>query len=125
MASDCWRVLFTCIGTWYEAPPTRLERTSMFGLTFSTAWVKTSIGSDVRDLLLDDVQGLVEDPLGDALLAAPHHAVDELAGQDRPVLGIRGKRLSTGGDTTHGRFQGLGIREYSGSGNQDPASESF
>ena len=45
IASDCCRVLLTCIGTWYDAPPTRFERTSMFGLTFSTAWVKTSMGS--------------------------------------------------------------------------------
>ena len=42
--SVCWRVLLTCIGTWYVAPPTRLERTSIIGLTFSTARVNTSIG---------------------------------------------------------------------------------
>src|SRR5215467_4799039 len=54
MASDCCRDLFTCIGTWYVAPPTRLERTSTVGLTFSTAWVKTSIGltSPRRPLIL-------------------------------------------------------------------------
>src|SRR5262249_1481687 len=41
----CCRVLLTCMGTWYVAPPTRLERTSTVGLTCSTAWLKTSIGS--------------------------------------------------------------------------------
>ncbi len=45
MARLCCRVLFTCIGTWYVAPPTRLERTSTVGLTCSTACVKTSSGS--------------------------------------------------------------------------------
>ena len=42
--SVCCRFLRTCIGTWYVAPPTRLERTSIIGITFSTARPKTSTG---------------------------------------------------------------------------------
>ena len=67
----------------------------MSGLTFSTAWVKTSIGSASVTFSLDDVQRVVEDLLRRALLAVVHQAIDELAGQERAVTRIR-RRASCG-----------------------------
>ena len=57
------------------------ERTSIDGFTFSTACVKTSIGSLSGTRFFDDVERIVEHVLRDALLAVVHQAVDELAGQ--------------------------------------------
>src|SRR5690606_17336615 len=42
----------------------------------------------VRVLLADDVHGAIDDFLGDRLLAAPHHHVDEAGDGLAAVLGI-------------------------------------
>src|SRR5580704_15448842 len=45
IAKVCCRREFTGVGTWYVAPPTRFERTSIDGRTFSTASVNTFTAS--------------------------------------------------------------------------------
>ena len=70
----------------------------MIGLTFSTARVKTSIGFSLGSRLLDQLHRVVEDALGDALLAVVHEAVDELAGQLRAEPGVRTKLGLAGGE---------------------------
>src|SRR6185437_16155642 len=60
--------------------------------------------------LLDLVERVVEDACCRRFLAVVHEAIDELAGQQRPIAGIRGKLVVTGGSRfgTHrasSRFQ--------------------
>jgi hypothetical protein len=68
----------TCIGTWY-----------------ADRWLDVFDGARedldllfVGNLFLDDGKRVVKHVLRHALLASVHQAVDELAGQERPVLGI-------------------------------------
>src|SRR5204862_6759077 len=55
----------------------------------------------VAGLLLDDVEALVDDPLGGAALAAVHDAVDELAHERALIERVRG-------DVAFGNFSSSG-----------------
>jgi hypothetical protein len=72
----------------------------MYGLTFSTAFSKTSIGSVGNSRATDFFQGVVK-TLGGRLLAVEHQAIDELAGQHRIVPRVALELRAAGGDTSH------------------------
>jgi len=55
----------------------------------------------IRNLFLNVIKGRIEENLRDALLAAEHQAVNELAGQDRLVARIRLQRGRTGSNLAH------------------------
>ena len=56
----------------------------------------------VFQLFVNHAQRAVEHALCVALLAIPHHAIDKLAGKERPVLRIANEHFSAGSNSAHG-----------------------
>jgi hypothetical protein len=73
------------------------------GRTLSSAFSKSLTGGSLV-FSLDEVQGLVDDPLGRAAFAVVHEAVDELRHQPAAELGI-------GPDDSLGDFSSSGHRD--------------
>ena len=67
----------------------------------SARCVAISTQASLREMLIpgalaDDREGVVDDPLGDALLAVDHHLVDQLLNQPVAVTGVRLDRTDRG-----------------------------
>lgn len=55
----------------------------------------------VVNFLADYIHRVIENTLGSTLLAVPHQAIDELAGQQRPILRVGLHLLTAGGNASH------------------------
>jgi hypothetical protein len=96
-------------------PQLQVKSRRVGGATYATA-LDLELGLDVLDgpleggdrlgagLLLDDVEGGVDDALGGGALAPDEHLVDDLRDEDRPVDRV-GHQLTAGGGSLAGHYE--------------------